>query len=267
MLRACRVPLEAWPLATPDLALPDPGVVPYNLAARGARSLECRGDVSADRLGSYRFVLPVTRALCDKNFLKLRGTFMVLTPSTMLPLGTAAPDFALPNIHGRLVRLDDFADAPALLVMFWCNHCPYVKHVADAVEALVREYQSRGLAVVAISANDIVMHPDDAPEKMHVEAQTRGYTFDNLYDASQRVAQAYRAACTPDFFLFDAQRHLVYRGQLDDSRPGNGQPVTGADLRGACDALLTGAALPTSQKPSVGCNIKWRAGNAPEYFG
>jgi peroxiredoxin len=190
---------------------------------------------------------------------------MALTPSTMLPLGTPAPPFRLPDPAGRLVALEDFANEPALLVMFLCNHCPYVQHVADGIARLVRDYAGKGLAAVAINANDVAKYPADAPAKMAEEAKRRGYTFPYLYDESQAVAKAYRAACTPEFYLFDRERRLVYRGQLDASRPGNAVPVTGADLRAALDALLRGAPVPGDQKPSMGCNIKWTPGHEPDY--
>lgn len=192
---------------------------------------------------------------------------MVLTPSTMLPLGTPAPNFSLPDPFGKTVSLADFASKPALLVIFLCNHCPYVKHVADGLADLAKEYQARGVGVVGISSNDVGSHPDDSPEKMADEIKLRGYTFPYLYDESQQVAKAYRAACTPDFYVFDAQHKLAYRGQMDSSRPGSGVPVTGHDLRAALNAVLTGKPVATEQKPSIGCNIKWKAGNAPEYFG
>lgn len=188
---------------------------------------------------------------------------MVLTPSTMLPLGTAAPDFALPDTSGKTVRLADFKNAPALLVMFICNHCPYVKHIREGLAKLARDYQAKGVAIVGISSNDVSTHPDDSPEKMAIEVKSAGYVFPYLYDETQEVAHAYQAACTPDFFLFDASQKLVYRGQLDASRPGNGVPVTGADLRGALDAVLAKKPLAAEQKPSIGCNIKWKAGNEP----
>lgn len=192
---------------------------------------------------------------------------MARTLSTMLPLGTPAPDFALPEpATGRTVRLADFDGAPALLVIFMCNHCPYVKHLRDNLAAFIRAYQSKGLAAVGISANDVGTHPQDGPEAMAAEARAAGYTFPYLYDESQEVAKAYRAACTPDFFLFDADRRLVYRGQYDDSRPGNNIPVSGADLRAAVEAVLAGRPVSPEQKPSMGCNIKWRPGNEPEYF-
>lgn len=192
---------------------------------------------------------------------------MVRTPSTMLPLGTPAPDFSLTNVDGRTVSLADFADAPALLVVFMCNHCPYVIHVADELARLTAEYMAKGVAVVGISSNDVSSHPADSPERMVAEAEDRGYQFPYLYDETQEVAIAYHAACTPDFFVFDEDRKLVYRGQMDDSRPDSGIPVTGNDLRAALDAELAGKPVPEPQKPSLGCNIKWKPGNEPEYFG
>jgi peroxiredoxin len=185
----------------------------------------------------------------------------------MLPLGTSAPDFTLPNVDGREVSLGDFANSPALLVIFMCNHCPFVIHVADELARLAREYQARGVAVVGISSNDVSRHPADSPEQMVAEVENRGYPFPYLYDETQDTAKAYRAACTPDFFLFDADRKLVYRGQLDDSRPESGIPVTGRDLRAALDAVLAGQSVPEPQTPSLGCNIKWKPGNEPDYFG
>lgn len=190
---------------------------------------------------------------------------MAQTPSTMLPLGTPAPDFALPNIDGRTVSLGDFANQP-LLVAFLCNHCPFVKHLRASLAEFGREYQARGLAMVGISSNDVENYPADSPDRMVEEARDAGYTFPYLYDATQDVAKAYRAACTPDFFLFDRAGTLVYRGQYDASRPGNGKPVTGADLRAAVDALLTGKPVPATQQPSIGCNIKWIPGKEPAYF-
>lgn len=189
---------------------------------------------------------------------------MVLTPSTMLPLGTLAPDFRLPDTGGRSVTRADFAQAPALVVMFICNHCPFVQHIRAGLAQFGRDYQPRGAALVAISANDAATHPQDGPDAMREEARRSGYTFPYLYDESQAVARAYRAACTPDFFLFDAARRLVYRGQFDDSRPGNGIPVTGADLRAALDATLAGRPVPGEQRPSIGCNIKWKPGHEPD---
>ena len=192
---------------------------------------------------------------------------MVQTASTMMALGVEAPDFSLPDVGGKTVSLADFADAPALLVMFLCNHCPYVKHVADGLAKLAKEYQGRGVAVVGISSNDVETHPDDSPKKMAEEVKLRGYTFPYLYDETQEVAKEYHAACTPDFFVFDGQRRLVYRGQMDGSRPGNNVPVTGQDLRAALDAVLARKPVSPNQKPSLGCNIKWKPGNEPDYFG
>jgi peroxiredoxin len=184
----------------------------------------------------------------------------------MLPLGTKAPAFRLPDPQGKWVSLDDFKDAPALLVAFICNHCPYVKHIRSRFAELAKEYQGQGVGVVGINSNDVENYPDDAPEKMAEEIKQVGYTFPYLYDESQEVAKAYRAACTPDFYLFDREHRLVYRGQFDDSRPGNGRPVTGADLRAALDAVLAGRPVSSKQRPSLGCNIKWKRGNAPDYF-
>ena len=193
---------------------------------------------------------------------------MSLTPSTMLPLGTSAPDFELPDtVSGRTLRLKDLAGKQGLLVIFLCNHCPYVIHVREGIVALGRDYEKKDLAIVAISANDPGTHPEDAPAKLGAESKRLGYRFPVLFDESQSVAKAYRAACTPDFFLFDDKRKLVYRGQLDASRPGNGIPVTGSDLRAAIDALLAGKPVAKEQKGSMGCNIKWRPGNEPDYFG
>lgn len=191
---------------------------------------------------------------------------MAVTPSTMSALGTEAPDFRLPDTQGKIVCRDDFADAPALLVIFICNHCPFVKHIRQGLAEMVRHYQAKGVAVVGINSNDVANFPEDSPEKMAEEVQSAGYTFPYLYDEHQDVAKAYKAACTPDFFLFDRQRKLVYRGQMDDSRPGNGIPVTGADLRAAMDALLEGKKVSEKQKASVGCNIKWKPGNQPDYL-
>ena len=191
---------------------------------------------------------------------------MVKTASTMKKLGTSAPDFRLRNVDGRMVGLDDFKDKPALLVIFMCNHCPFVKHVAEGLAQLARDYQSKGVAVVGINSNDAASHPQDSPEQMVHEAEQRGYSFPYLFDENQEVAKAYGAACTPDFFLYDKSQRLVYRGQLDSSRPGNNVPVTGADLRIALDAVLAGKPVPEKQIPSIGCNIKWRPGNEPAYF-
>jgi peroxiredoxin len=184
----------------------------------------------------------------------------------MLPLGTQAPAFSLPGVDGKTVSLSDYQGAPALLVMFICNHCPFVKHVAEELANLGRDYQDKGAAVVAINSNDVVAQSNDSPEKMREEVQNRGYTFPYLFDETQRVAKAYAAACTPDFFLFDKNQKLVYRGQLDDSRPQSGIPVTGRDLRAALDAVLAGKPVNPEQRASLGCNIKWKAGNEPEYF-
>ena len=191
---------------------------------------------------------------------------MVRTASTMLPLGTPAPEFALPDTDGSTVKLSDFKDAKALLVVFMCNHCPYVKHVAPELQKLAAEYQQKGVAVVGISSNDVEGYPDDSPEKMAEEKAARGYTFPYLFDADQAVAKSYHAACTPDFYVFDADQKLAYRGQMDDSRPKTDRPVTGADLRAALDALLAGKEPAETQTPSIGCNIKWKEGNEPEYF-
>jgi peroxiredoxin len=184
----------------------------------------------------------------------------------MLPLGTDAPDFRLPDTEQRLVSLSDFKGAPAVLVMFLCNHCPYVKHVRAGIAQLARDYLSRGVGIVGINSNDVVTYPADSPALMAAEAKAAGYLFPYLYDKTQEVARAYRAACTPDFFVFDQHRRLVYRGQMDDSRPGNNAPVTGKDLRAALDAVLAARAVSGRQKPSMGCNIKWKPGNEPEYF-
>ena len=192
---------------------------------------------------------------------------MAEVPSTMLPLGTAAPDFSLPSADGEVVSLGQYGDAPALLVMFLCPHCPYVKHLRAGIAALVGDFQARGLAAVAINSNDIERFPADSPEGMAEEASQAGYTFPYLFDETQEVAKAYQAACTPDFFLFDGDRRLAYRGQFDGSRPGSGTPVTGEDLRRATAAVIDGRPVPTAQVPSVGCNIKWKPGNEPAYFG
>jgi peroxiredoxin len=189
---------------------------------------------------------------------------MSLTPSSMLPLGTAAPDFRLPDINGKTVSLAEFKDKPALLVVFMCNHCPYVKHIRAGLAQLANDYLPRGVAIVGINANDVANFPEDSPAKMKEEVKAAGYTFPYLYDESQAVARAYHAACTPDFFLFDRGRRLVYRGQFDASRPGNGIPVTGKDVRAALDAVLAGKTTSTFQSPSMGCNIKWKAGHEPK---
>src|SRR5215472_11719797 len=176
---------------------------------------------------------------------------MVATNSTMLPLGTNAPDFQLPDTKGKLVKLADFKGAPALVVVFMCNHCPFVKHLRTGLAKFGKDYQPRGAALVGISSNDVENYPQDSPAKMAEEVKSAGYSFPYLYDGSQEVAKAYRAACTPDFYLFDREQRLVYRGQFDDSRPGNGVPVTGKDLRDALEAVLGGKAVSQKQKPSI----------------
>ncbi len=192
---------------------------------------------------------------------------MARTPSTMLELGTTAPDFTLPEpATGKAVGLQDFAGKP-LLVAFICNHCPYVILIREAFAQLAKDYQAKGVAVVAINANDVANYPDDSPEKMAEEVQKYGYSFPYLFDGTQATAKAYQAACTPDLYLFDADHKLYYRGQFDDARPSNGVAATGNDLRQALDALLAGQPAPAEQKASLGCNIKWKAGNEPDYFG
>jgi peroxiredoxin len=187
-------------------------------------------------------------------------------PSQMLPLGTKAPEFYLPDVtDGRLVSLSDFEAKRALLVMFICRHCPYVRHVREELARLGRDFAGSELGIVAISSNDVDEYPEDRPESLAEEAREAGYAFPYLFDETQEVAKAYTAACTPDFFLFDADRALVYRGQLDDSRPSNGLPVTGTDLRAAIDAALSGTPVSEDQRASIGCGIKWRAGNEPAY--
>ncbi len=191
---------------------------------------------------------------------------MARTESTMLPLGSIAPDFELPNVvTGELTSLSKVAGAKALLVMFICQHCPFVIHVKDELARLGHDYVPQGLGIIAISANDVSNYPQDSPDHLKTMAQDLSLNYPILYDETQAVAQSYQAACTPDFFLFDAGCRLVYRGQLDDSRPGNEKPVTGADLRAAIDAALVGRPIDTDQKPSIGCNIKWKPGNAPAY--
>lgn len=184
---------------------------------------------------------------------------MSLTPSNMLPLGTQAPDFSLPDVVSeKILSLADFARYDALLVMFICRHCPFVKHLQEALAGFGRDYAGKNLGIVAISANDASEYPDDRPESLNEMAQSLGFTFPYCYDESQETARAYDAACTPDFFLFDGERKLVYRGQFDDSRPGNDTPVTGKDLREAVDAVLEERPVLQDQKPSIGCNIKWK---------
>jgi peroxiredoxin len=201
----------------------------------------------------------------DKRSSSIQISIMVATNSTMLPLGTKAPDFTLPDTNGKQVSLSDFPDALALVVVFMCTHCPYVKHLRAGLAQLGRDCLSRGVAMVGINSNDVVNYPADRPEKMAEEAKTAGYLFPYLYDETQEVAKAYRAACTPDFYLFDRDKVLVYRGQFDDSRPGSGIPVTGKDLRTALDTLLAGKPISPHQRASIGCNIKWKPGNEPEY--
>jgi len=191
---------------------------------------------------------------------------MARTHSTMLPLGAKAPDFALTDTAGATVRRADFEGMRGLLVMFICNHCPFVKHIRGELAAIGRDCAAKDIGVVAIMPNDVEKYPDDSPEEMAAEVEEVGYTFPYLFDGDQSVAKAYRAACTPDFFLFDSGLRLVYRGQLDDSRPDNGVPVTGIDLRRALDALAAGESVPEFQKPSLGCNIKWIPGNEPDYY-
>ena len=191
---------------------------------------------------------------------------MAATESTMLDLGTAAPDFELPTPARDVVRLADFAGSPGLVVAFICNHCPFVKLIREGLAEFAREYSARGIEMVAINSNDFVNYEGDTPEKMQDEINEFGYTFPYLVDESQEVAKAYRAACTPDFYLFDAAQKLVYRGRFDGATPGNGVDVTGEELRAATDALLDGGTPSSEQVPSIGCNIKWKAGNEPDYF-
>lgn len=193
---------------------------------------------------------------------------MAQTPSTMLALGTQAPAFRLSDTtRGGWVQSADYEGSPALLVMFLCNHCPFVKHVRAELARLGKDYGDKGVGIVAISSNDVERHPADSPAKMAEEAEEAGYTFPYLFDETQEVAKAYGAACTPDFYLFDRSQRLVYRGQLDGSRPGSQVPVTGEDLRAALDALLAQRPVPSEQRPSIGCSIKWKPGNEPDYFG
>lgn len=190
---------------------------------------------------------------------------MPAVESQMLPLGTEAPNFSLPDPDGNLHALA--GDAPATLVMFICNHCPFVKHIREELAQLGRDYAARGVAIYAINSNDVVTHPGDSPENMKAEAERWGYTFPYLFDENQSVAKAYKAACTPDFFVFDRNMQLAYRGQLDGSRPGNSITIDGADLRAALDAVLKGGKPDSEQTPSIGCSIKWAPGNEPDYFG
>jgi thiol-disulfide isomerase/thioredoxin len=191
---------------------------------------------------------------------------MALTPSTMLPLGTAAPNFNLPDTNGKIFSLASFKDQAALVVIFMCNHCPYVIHLRAGLAQFARDYASKSVGIVGINSNDTKNYPADSPAKMQDEIKIAGYIFHYLYDETQAVAKIYRAACTPDIYLFDRGRRLVYRGQFDASRPGNGMPVTGKDLRAALDAVLTGQITSEFQAPSIGCNIKWKTGNEPDYF-
>ena len=191
---------------------------------------------------------------------------MVRTASTMLPLGTAAPGFDLVNIDGTRVRLEQFQGKKALVIIFMCNHCPYVKHVAPELKRLSDDYIPREVGFLGISSNDVETYPEDSLEKMAEEAATRQYRFPYAIDVDQSVAKAYRAACTPDIFVFDGQQRLVYRGQLDDSRPKNDKPLDGHDLRAALEAILSGKSVLADQKPSIGCNIKWKDGAEPDYF-
>lgn len=193
---------------------------------------------------------------------------MARSESMMLELDTQAPDFQLLEpATRRTVSLADFKEAGGLLVIFMCNHCPYVKHISSALSQFAHKYQPKGLAIAGISVNDVENYPDDSPEKMAEEVETQGYIFPYLYDETQEIAKAYKAACTPDFFLFDKNHKLVYRGQFDGSRPGNDLPVTGEDLQTAVEAVLGGQSIPGEQRPSMGCNIKWKPGNEPDYFG
>jgi peroxiredoxin len=194
---------------------------------------------------------------------------MVLTPSSMLlPLGSGVPEFSLPDFDGRIVSSTDYTGVPALLVAFICQHCPFVTHIRHGFSRFAAEYKERGLSIVAINSNDIEAFPEDGPDGMRDEARTAGYTFPYLFDESQAVAKRFRAACTPDLFLFDREGKLVYRGQFDDSRPRTARPlpVTGKDIRAAADAVLAGHAPSSDQRSSIGCNIKWKPGNAPDYF-
>jgi thiol-disulfide isomerase/thioredoxin len=193
---------------------------------------------------------------------------MVETPSTMLPLGSEMPEFSLKDaVTGKTVSNRDVSGRKAALVMFICNHCPFVKHVLDEIGRVARDYLPKDVAVFAINSNDVASYPDDHPDHMKKLAVSKGWDFPFLFDDTQEVAKVFKAACTPDFFLFGPDRKLAYRGQLDDSRPGSGVTVTGKDLRAALDAVLAGRPAPKEQKPSLGCNIKWKQGNAPSYFG
>jgi len=193
---------------------------------------------------------------------------MSLTPSNMLSLGTRAPDFELPNVtNGEIVSLENFSEYKALLVMFICRHCPYVRHVQEEIGKIGKDYLARNIGIVAISSNDAEKYPEDSPDSLAIMAEDLDFNFPYLYDEKQSVAKSYTAACTPDLFLFNKERELVYRGQFDDSRPDNGIPVTGKDIRDAMDAVLEDGEISPDQKPSMGCNIKWKPGNEPSYFG
>lgn len=191
---------------------------------------------------------------------------MAKTPSTMLALGTALPEFKLPDSTGCLVSSAEVRDKEAFVVMFICNHCPFVKHLREGLAAFGNDYREKSVAIWAINSNDVTHYPEDSPEQMQKEAKAAGYTFPYLYDEAQAVAKAFHAACTPDFYVFDRQRRLVYRGQFDESRPGNDKPITGRDVRNAVDAVLSGKQVNSDQKPSLGCNIKWKPGQEPDYF-
>lgn len=239
------------------------------------RTKIAKGDLNSSHQTSFSFPLPEGIAYASGIFrkTKISGSAVVqedmrmaLTPSTMLPLGTQAPDFQLPDVvSNQTISLDTFAGKKALLVMFICRHCPFVKHVQGELAQIGKDYADSDVGIVAISANDAANYPDDAPDKLKEMAQELGFMFPLCYDESQATAKAYTAACTPDFFLFDAERKLAYRGQLDDSRPSTNEPVTGKDLRAAIDAVLTSQPINANQKPSIGCNIKWKPGNAPAY--
>lgn len=192
---------------------------------------------------------------------------MVLTPSIMQELGMKAPDFTLPDPAGKKYSLADFRIDKGLLVVFMCNHCPYVIHIRQKLVEKVCTFQDQGITVVAINSNDFNAHPDDSPENMTIDAETHGYSFPYLVDEGQQVAKSYGAACTPDFFLFNAELKLVYRGQFDNARPGNSEPITGSDLSSAVDHLIAGKSISVEQRPSMGCNIKWKPGNEPSYYG
>jgi peroxiredoxin len=229
--------------------------------------------VRAEEPGDFKTALRVPTVFAknaifsfDNPPITFQLSAMVAVNSTMLPLGTQAPKFRLPDTGGKPVSVSDFKGAPALVVVFMCNHCPFVKHLRAGLAQIARDYLPRRVAMVGISSNDVANYPDDSPARMAAEAKAAGYIFPYLYDETQEVAKAYRAACTPDFYLFDQDQRLVYRGQFDDSRPGNGLPVSGKDLRAALDAVLAGKPVSANQKPSIGCNIKWKAGNEPDYF-